>query len=72
MYLKILLPVINRELMDMTLKQNNSLYSVLHHEYAPRDQTMNEKYYVEVRKRLRDALRREQLRFGRAVTCFSL
>lgn len=33
---------------------------VVHHEYAPRGQTINKEYYLEVLKRLRDAIRRKR------------
>ena len=36
---------------------------VLHYEFAPRGQTINKEYYVEVLKRLRDAVRRKRPRF---------
>ena len=36
---------------------------VLHYEFAPRVQTINKEYYVEVLKRLRDAVRRKRPRF---------
>ena len=35
----------------------------MHYEIAPRGQTINKGYYVEVLKRLRDAVRRKRLRF---------
>ena len=35
----------------------------MHYEFAPRGQTINKEYYVEVLKRLRDAVRRKRLRF---------
>ena len=34
---------------------------VAHYEFAPRSQTINKEYYVEVPKRLRDAVRRKRL-----------
>lgn len=37
--------------------------SVVHHEYAPASQTINKEYYVEVLKRLRDAIRRKRPHF---------
>ena len=36
---------------------------VVHYEFAPRGQTINKTYYVEVLKRLRDAVRRQRPRF---------
>ena len=36
---------------------------VVHYEFAPRGQTINKEYYVDVLKRLRDAVRRNRLRF---------
>lgn len=33
---------------------------VVHHEYAPKGQTINKEYYVEILKRLRDAVRRKR------------
>ena len=36
---------------------------VMHYEFAPRGQTINKEYYVEVLKRLRDAVRRKRPRF---------
>ena len=36
---------------------------VVHYEFAPRGQTVNKEYYVEVLKRLRNAVRRKLLRF---------
>ena len=36
---------------------------VVHYEFAPRGQTINKEYYVEVLKRLRDAVRRKRPRF---------
>ena len=36
---------------------------VVHYECAPRGQTINKEYYVEVLKRLRDAVRRKRPRF---------
>ena len=36
---------------------------VAHYEFAPRGQTINKEYYVEVLKRLRDAVRRQRPRF---------
>ena len=36
---------------------------VVHYEFAPRGQTINKEYYVEVLKRLCDAVRRKPLRF---------
>ena len=35
----------------------------MHYEFAPRGQTINKEYYVEVLKRLRDAVRRNRPRF---------
>ena len=35
----------------------------VHYEFAPRGQTINKEYYVEVLKRLRDAVRRNRPRF---------
>ena len=35
----------------------------VHYEFAPRGQTINKEYYVEVLKRLRDAVRRKRPRF---------
>ena len=35
----------------------------MHYEFAPRGQTINKEYYVEVLKRLRDAVRRKRPRF---------
>ena len=32
-----------------------------HHEYAPEDQTINKEYYLEILRRLRDAVRRKRL-----------
>ena len=36
---------------------------VVHYEFAPRGQTINKEYYVEILKRLRDAVRRKRARF---------
>ena len=36
---------------------------VVHYEFAPRGQTIHNEYYVEVLKRLRDAVRRKRPRF---------
>ena len=36
---------------------------VVHYEFASRSQTINKEYYVEVLKRLRDAVRRKRRRF---------
>ena len=36
---------------------------VVHYEFAPRGQTINTKYYVELLKRLRDVVRRKRSRF---------
>ena len=36
----------------------------MHYKFAPRGQTINEEYYVEVLKILRDAVRRKRPRFG--------
>ena len=36
---------------------------VVHYEFAPRGQTINKEYYVEVLKRLRDTVRRKRPRF---------
>ena len=36
---------------------------VVHYEFAPRGQTINKEYYIEVLKRLRDAVRRKGPRF---------
>ena len=36
---------------------------VVHYEFAPKGQTINKEYYVEVLKRLRDATRRKRPRF---------
>ena len=36
----------------------------VHYEFAPRDQTINKEYYVEVLQRLRDTVTRKQI--GRA------
>ena len=36
---------------------------VVHYEFAPRGETINKEYYVEVLKRLRDAVRRKRPRF---------
>jgi len=33
---------------------------VVHHEYAPQDQNINKEYYLEVLRRLRDAVRRKR------------
>ena len=33
---------------------------VVHHEYAPQGQTVNKEYYLEVQRRLRDAIRRKR------------
>ena len=35
----------------------------MHYEFAPRGQTINKEYYVEVLKRLRDAVRKKRPRF---------
>ena len=35
----------------------------MHYEFSPRGQTINKEYYVEVLKRLRDAVRRKRPRF---------
>ena len=40
---------------------------VVHHEYLPESSTVNQTYYIEVLKRLRDAIRR-----GGVVTGFSI
>ena len=66
----------NDGFMVTILKLNNNLHSVksmliiffdsegvVHYEFAPRGQTMNQEYYVEVLKRLRDAVRRKRPRF---------
>ena len=42
---------------------------VVHYEFAPRGQTINKKYYVEVLKRLRDAVRRKRPRFWSSGDC---
>ncbi|GFY00022.1 uncharacterized protein TNCV_1341201 [Trichonephila clavipes] len=34
---------------------------IVHHEYAPQDQTMNKEFYLDVRRRLREAVRRKRL-----------
>ena len=36
---------------------------VVHYEFSPRGQTINKEYYVEVMKRLRDAVRRKRTHF---------
>nr|XP_012150918.1 PREDICTED: piggyBac transposable element-derived protein 4-like [Megachile rotundata] len=36
---------------------------VIHHEYAPRGQTINKAYYLKVMKRLRDTIRRKRSQF---------
>ena len=38
-------------------------FSIVHYEFASRGQTINKEYYVEVLKRLRDAVRRKRPRF---------
>ena len=38
-------------------------FDCVHYEFAPRGQTINKEYYVEVLKRLRDAVRRKRPRF---------
>ena len=43
---------------------------VVHYEFASRGQTINKEYYVEVLKRLRDAVRRKDRVSGQAVTGF--
>ena len=50
--------MMNHRFMVTILKLNNN-----RHKLAPRGQTINKEYYVEVLKRLRDAVRRKRPRF---------
>ena len=43
---------------------------VVHYEFSPRGQMINKEYYVEVLKRLRDAVTRKRPRSGQAVIGF--
>ena len=43
---------------------------VVNYEFAPRGQTINKEYYVEVLKRLRDAVKKSNRVSGQAVTGF--
>ena len=43
---------------------------VVHHEYLPEDSTVNQTYYIEVLKRLRDAIPRKKSKLWRSGVCF--
>ena len=36
---------------------------IVHHEFLPRDQTVNKEYYLEVQRRLREAIRKKTPEF---------
>ena len=46
-----------------TIPENIDCEGVVHYEFSPRGQTINKENYVEVLKRLRDAVRRKRPRF---------
>ena len=52
-----------RKVSDLRLYIFFDCEGVVHYEFAPRGQTINKEYSVEVLKRLRDAVRRKRPRF---------
>jgi hypothetical protein len=48
-----------------------NIKGIVHFEFIPQGQTINQTYYVEILKRLLEAVRRESLDFG-PVTGFSI